>query len=140
MKIDTARFGQIIIEEDKIIALPYGMLGFPDKKSFILTRHKENSPFFWLQSIDDPDLAFVVTNPYLFKPDYKIDLNDVIKKMLWDKEAEYELYVVVNIPRNSPEKMTANLIGPILINNSACQAIQIIMPDSSYPHKYPLIS
>jgi flagellar assembly factor FliW len=141
LKIETTRFGSIKIEEDKIIAMPFGMLGFQEDMRFVILQHKEDSPFFWYQSIDDPTLAFVITSPLLFKPDYEIDISHMIKEMSWDREEEdsYELYVVVNIPKGSPEKMTANLIGPILINTKTRQAVQMVIADSIYSHRFPII-
>jgi len=142
LKIKTTRFGTINIEEENIINMPFGMLGFLDKKRFVILQHKKNSPFFWYQSIDDPSLAFVITSPFLFKPDYEIDMDDVLREMSWNGDRgknNVELYVVVNIPKDSPDKMTANLIGPILINNKARQAVQIVISNSPYTHKFPLI-
>jgi len=142
MNIKTTRFGTITIGEEKIITMPFGMLGFPDKKRFIIVQHKENSPFFWYQSVDDPTLAFVITSPFPFKPDYEVDMDDVLKEMSWNEGEENNnlaLYVVVNIPKGSPDKMTANLIGPILVNNRACQAVQMVISNSPYSHKFPLI-
>lgn len=143
MKIKTTRFGTISVEKDKIIDMPFGMLGFPDKKKFIILQHQENSPFFWYQSVDDPTLAFVITNPFLFKPDYEINLEGALKEMSWNgdgKNDNLELYIVVNIPKGLPHKMTGNLIGPILINNKVHQAVQIVISDSPYTHKFPLLS
>lgn len=142
MKIETTRFGSIDIEEEKIIGMPFGMLGFPDKKRFVILQHKENSPFFWYQSVDDPILAFVIMSPFLFKPDYEVDMDDVLKEMSWNEESErnnLQLYVVVNIPKGSPDKMTANLIGPILIDNNTRQAVQLVISNSPYTHKFPLL-
>jgi flagellar assembly factor FliW len=122
--------------------MPFGMLGFPDAKRFVMLQHKENSPFFWYQSVDDPTLAFVIMNPFLFKPDYSIDLDNWVTEMAWNEEGRQdnlELYVVVNIPKGAPDKMTANLIGPILINNTIHQAVQMIISDSPYNHKFPLL-
>ncbi len=142
MNIKTTRFGTITIGEDKIISMPFGMLGFPDKKRFVILQHKENSPFFWYQSVDDPTLAFVITSPFPFKPDYEVDMDDVLKEMSWNEGREDNslvLYVIVNIPKGSPDKMTANLIGPILINNRGLQAVQMVISNSLYSHKFPLL-
>ena len=142
MKIKTTRFGTISVEKDKIIDMPFGMLGFPDKKKFVILQHQENSPFLWYQSVDDPTLAFVITNPFLFKPDYEINLEGALKEMSWNGDGEndnLEIYIVVNIPKGLPHKMTGNLIGPILINNKVHQAVQIVISDSPYTHKFPLI-
>ncbi len=141
MKIKTTRFGTIDIEEEKMIKMPFGMLGFPDKKKFIILQHQENSPFFWYQSIDDPGLAFVVTNPFLFIPDYKVDLEETLKEMSWNGDGNnryLDLFIVVNIPRGMPHKMTGNFIGPILVNTKNYQAVQIVLSDSPYTHKFPL--
>jgi len=142
MEIETTRFGTITVEEDKIIAMPFGMLGFPDRRQYVIVQHKENSPFFWYQCVDDPALAFVITSPFPFEPDYKVDMDDVLKEMSWNEGGENNnlaLYVVVNIPKDSPDKMTANLIGPILINNKTRQAVQMVVSDSPYSHRSPLI-
>ena len=141
MEIKTTRFGTITLGEEKIFDMPFGMLGFPDKQRFVILQHKENSPFFWYQSVDDPSLAFVITSPFLFMPDYEVDIKDVLMEMSWNGNSEnnaLELYVVVNIPQGSPEKMTANLIGPILVNNKTHQAVQMVISNSPYTHKFPL--
>ena len=141
MKIKTTRFGTIDIEEEKIIKMPFGMLGFPDKKKFIILRHQENSPFFWYQSVDDPGLAFVITDPFLFIPDYKIDLEVTLKEMSWNgggNGRNLNLFIVVNIPRGMAHKMTGNFIGPILVNEKVCQAVQIVLSNSPFTHKFPL--
>jgi len=140
MKIKTTRFGTINTTKDKIIHMPFGMLGFPENKRFIIFRHNENSPFFWYQSVDDPMLAFVITSPFIFLPDYEVDAEEAAKEMSWDdiSDNDIELYVVANIPKGKPEEMTANLIGPILINAKNRQAVQMVISNSDYSHKFPL--
>ena len=78
MKVNTTRFGTLTLEEEKIIDMPSGMLGFPDKRRFVILNHREDSPFFWYQSVDDPDLAFVITSPFLFHPEYDVDLTEAL--------------------------------------------------------------
>jgi len=141
LQIKTTRFGTIDIEEEKIIKMPFGMLGFPDKKKFIILQHQENSPFFWYQSVDDPGLAFVITDPFLFIPDYKVDLEVTLKEMSWNGDGngrDLNLFIVVNIPRGMAHKMTGNFIGPILVNDKVYQAVQIVVSNSPYTHKLPL--
>ena len=141
MQIKTTRFGTIGINDEKIIEMPFGMLGFPNKKRYFILQHKENSPFFWYQSVEDPELAFVITNPFLFIPDYKIDLEAVLKEISWngnENDYDLDLFIVVNIPKGMPHKMTGNFIGPILVNSKVYQAVQIVLPNSPYTHKFPL--
>jgi flagellar assembly factor FliW len=69
-------------------------------------------------------------------------VEDIVKQMSWNEEKEennLELYVVVNIPKGSPDRMTANLIGPILINNKTRQAVQMVIANSPYSYRFPLI-
>jgi flagellar assembly factor FliW len=123
--------------------MPDGLLGFPDNKQFVMLPHEENSPFFWYQSIDEPALAFVLTSPFLFKPDYEVDLENTLKEMSWNANGEnnhLELFVIVNIPKGSPHKISINLIGPILINTKTRQAVQMVISNSLYTHKFPLIT
>jgi len=141
LKIETTRFGVMEIDERKIISMPFGMLGFPQSQRFVLFPHKEDSPFFWYQSLDDPPLAFVVTNPSLFHSGYSVDAQETIRRMSWEGPESgglFELYVVVTIPMGSPEKMTANLLGPILINNKTRQAVQMVLSESPHSHQFPL--
>jgi flagellar assembly factor FliW len=143
LKVETTRFGTVTLEQAKIFNMPFGMLGFPDKRRFVILQNKLNSPFFWYQSVDDPALAFVITSPFLFMPDYEVDFEDILIEMSWDGTREnnvLELYVVVNIPKGAPEKMTANLIGPILFNNMTHQAVQVVISNSPYIHNFPLIA
>jgi flagellar assembly factor FliW len=139
--LETTRFGVIEIEAEKIIHMPSGMLGFPRRKRFVIVQHKENSPFFWYQSVDDPGLAFVIANPFLFVPDYKSYTRNILRNVCLEEEEtknQAEFYVVVNIPKGEPQKMTANLIGPIMINNKKRRAIQVVLHESPYSHKFPL--
>jgi flagellar assembly factor FliW len=142
VKIETTRFGTLEISEDKIISMPRGMLGFPEKRHYCILQHKEDSPFFWYQSLDDPALAFVITNPWLFKPDYQVDVELAGQVMGWKADGEdvpLDCYVVVTIPKGSPERMTANLIGPVIVNPKTGEGVQIVLSDDSYSHKYPLV-
>jgi flagellar assembly factor FliW len=142
MKFDTTRFGTIDLPEDRMITMSGGMVGFPDKKRFCIVHHKDNSPFFWFQSLDDPALAFVITNPWLFKPDYAVDLDMACRMMGWAQEddaVQLECYVIVTVPKGSPEKMTANLIGPLIINTITREAVQMVLSEECYPLKFPLV-
>jgi flagellar assembly factor FliW len=142
LKIETTRFGALDIDEGKVITMPHGMLGFPESRRYVLFKHKEDSPFFWYQSVDDPALAFVMTSPSLIVADYRPDVREAFKMMDWDDHGDqsgYELYVMVNIPKGAPERMTANLIGPILINPAAREAVQMVITNSPYSHRFPLL-
>ena len=142
MIIENTRFGNIDIDENKIINMSSNMLGFPGKKRFILLERKESKPFLWYQCVDDPTLAFVVMSPYLFKPDYAIDIQDVVKEMSWevDEEAHLSVFVVVNASHGAPEKITANLMAPLIINTQQFEAHQKVFHESPYSHQHPIFN
>jgi flagellar assembly factor FliW len=142
LKIETTRFGEIRIQKERIIRMPFGVLGFPDQQQFVILEHKTDSPFFWYQSIDEPTLAFVITDPCLFMSDYAVDMHKILRDLSWDPDTERHMlhvYVIVNIPKGAPDKMTANLMGPILLNGITREAAQVVLPDSPYSHNVPLI-
>ena len=141
MKIETRKFGEIDIAEDKIFRMPAGMLGFPGRERYTLLERAESRPFCWLQCVDDPDLSMVVMNPFLFKPDYSVDLKVAAREMGWEEldEAKVLLYVVINIREDDAKGITANLIGPIVINTEKKEAVQMVLSDSAYSHQYDVL-
>jgi len=86
LKIHTTRFGDIEIENSRVIHFPEGLLGFPEQKDYILFEHKPGSPFLWLQSATVPELAFVVTDPFLIKQDFLDHLTNDEKELFIDKK------------------------------------------------------
>jgi len=143
LKIETTRFGQISIQTEKIIQMPHGIPGFPDQRQFVIFEHRHDSPFLWYQSVDEPALAFVITDPFLFKPEYDIDIPTILEDLNWDPEPQpdqVQLYVIVNIPKGNPEQMTANLMGPILLNQATREAVQVVLTDGNYSHSVPLLA
>jgi len=142
VKFDTTRFGTVDVPEERIITMSRGILGFPEKRRFCIIQHKKDSPFFWYQSVDDPALAFVITNPWLFKSDYQIDLDLAAQALGREKEADdvpVECYVIVTIPKGSPEQMTANFVAPLVLDPEKCEAVQIVLSEEFYSHRHPLL-
>ncbi|RJQ51087.1 MAG: flagellar assembly protein FliW [Desulfobacteraceae bacterium] len=140
MILENTRFGTIEIEEHKIITMSRSLPGFPGRKRFVLLNREESRPFLWYQSVDDPRLAFVLVDPCLFMPDYSIDLEYAFDEMSW-REAEKKdvaVLVVVNASQRSPERITANLMAPLIINTKRLEGFQMIVQDSPYSHKHPV--
>lgn len=138
--IQTTRFGKIEIEEDKIIHFPQGLLGFPMQKHYILFEHKPHSPFFWLQSVDRPDLAFVLTNPFLVEKDYLKDVMEAEESLFQAVSGgQVSIFVLVTIPPGKVKDMTVNLIGPLVIEVDNRLGRQIVLPNSGYSHQHPLV-
>jgi flagellar assembly factor FliW len=142
LQIESSRFGTLEVPGEKIIAMPGGMPGFPDDKRFVILERKESKPFLWYQSVDSPSLAFVIANPFLFKADYQVDLVAGKKGMGWEEatEADLKLYVIVNASSGDPAKMTANLMGPLVIHTSRNEAVQMVVHNSPYSHRHPIFN
>jgi flagellar assembly factor FliW len=138
-KVITTRFGEKEIEEDRIICFREGLLGFPDKKNYIILEDKPGSPFLWLQSVDEPGLAFVMINPFLMKTDYLTDLSRDDETLLkGQNDEEVLIFSIVTIPRGEVEKATMNLMGPLVIGSESRNARQVILANSGYSHRHPI--
>lgn len=143
MKIGTRKFGEIEIDEGKILAMPEGLPGFDGYKKFVLLEDPKTAPFCWFQSVEEANLALVIMDPRVFKPDYEFGLEEILKKLGWaDIGPENILiYVVINISGQSDDKqITANLMGPILINTVANTAIQVVLSDTGYSCQYNILN
>ena len=141
IKIKTTRFGELEAKPDQVVTLPLGMVGFPQLHKYILFQHRTDSPFFWLQSMERADLAFVLVNPLLFEPTYQITLNGSDRKLLEVGDAkDVQVWVVVTIPHGNPEGMTANLKAPVVLNLDNRRMAQLILENSDYPLKRPVKS
>lgn len=134
MKINTTRFGEIEIEDAKIINFPLGIPGFTNLKRYILLDYKD--PIKWLHAVDDPDIAFIVTEPFGFFPDYSLTIEDDVERFLEITDvAETIVLIILNIADN---RLNANLKAPIIVNISNLKAIQIILEDERYSFRVPV--
>ena len=140
MLVNTARFGQLEINEEEIINFPHGLPGFLEMKKFIYLEHQPGSPFRFMQSLDNPDLTFVVGDPFFFFPIYEFDLpSELITSLQLESPKEAEVWTLVVIPEN-PKEMTANLQGPIIVNRQARLGQQLILQEDRYTTRHLLFS
>ena len=141
MEINTTRFGQIEIDENLIITLPEGILGFEDFKRYIILDHfDKESPFKWFQSVDDPSLAFVITDPLMFVPEYKAKVSvEDIKSIELSDVSKAITVVIVNIKRDHSE-ITIILQGPLVINPDKKLAKQVVIRESDYSVRHVIFS
>ena len=138
VRISTTRFGDISIDESRVIQMKGGMLGFEHLKRYVLLIQDEKIPFWWFQSIEDGSVAFVVINSLAVKPDYEpVISDDEVKLLEIASPGDAALFSVVTI-RSDPFKVTANLRAPIVINAKKMLAKQVILVESDYPVQYPI--
>ena len=136
MKINTKHFGEINIEESKIINFAEGIPGFPNSKNFVMLSKKEQSQLFcWLQSIEEADTAFALTVPYVFYPDYRPDVADSELATIGVTDSEdlkdISVFNIMVIPKNAKEA-TINLKAPVVINEKVNKGGQFIANNADY--------
>jgi len=137
MQLNTKHFGVIEIDEKEILYFPSGIPGFENVKKFTLLGRQENeAPFFWLQGVDDPALAFVVTDPFAINDNYYVDADDDEIKIIEAKDPERILTLAIVTVPNDITKMSVNLKAPILINMDNNKGMQVIMKNETFPVKY----
>ncbi|MBQ6408896.1 MAG: flagellar assembly protein FliW [Butyrivibrio sp.] len=140
MKLATRIFGEVEIDDSKVISFPNGIIGFPDLKKFILMfdEEKGTDTIKWLQSIDEPSFAMPVMDPLIVCPDYKPEVDrttvDTIGELSND---DLLVLVTVTVPHDL-KQMTVNLMGPFIINVKECKAVQTIVDNDEYPVKFPI--
>jgi flagellar assembly factor FliW len=138
MLVRTVNFGDLDVPEDKIISFKEGLPGFPGIHHFTLLELDEIEPFQYMQSMDNPPIAFLVINPFLVDQDYKFDLSPADMEDIGSHDtADVSVYAVATVPEN-PEKATLNLMAPIMVNEVNRCGKQVILHDSGYSVKHPL--
>lgn len=137
MKVNTTRFGQVEVDDERIIVFPDGLLGFPDVKNFVLLQTNEEGTFFWLQSVDRPELAFVVSDPMLFVPDYQVPVKTEEFQLIGlESLRDAQVFVIVN---KIDRTLTGNLQGPLVINANNRRGRQLVLSEKKYNTRHPLI-
>jgi len=140
MKITTLNFGEIDYNESDIITFPTGLLGFESFHRFIAIDKDVGSPFMWLQSVEDTKINFATINPYLFYPEYNIQiLKEDRLEIGLESAKDIILLTLVVVPTNNPQEISSNLLAPIIINRTIRKAKQIILHNSGYSTKHYLI-
>ena len=138
-KIMTSRFGEIEVAEESIIHFAAGIPAFEEEREFIIIPYEEDSPYVFLQSVRTPELAFLMTMPLAFFPDYEFTIDDDVEKELGITSPEEVLiYAILTLEGTEIRDLTANLIAPIVINAATRRAKQIVLDHSPYTTKHRL--
>ena len=137
MEIESTRFGQLTVDDDRIITLPRGLLGFPNHTRFALIQTGQENYFFWLQSVDEPNLAFVVTDPSIFFKDYDVPIREETQADLQLGDPQHaQVFVICN---KVEEWLTGNLLGPIVVNAQNRVAQQVVLTEKKWTTRQPLL-
>ncbi|MBQ3443591.1 MAG: flagellar assembly protein FliW [Selenomonadaceae bacterium] len=139
LKVYTSRFGEIEVDEAKIVHFKDGIPAFEDEHEFVILPYEEESPYYFMQSLKSPDLAFLLTIPFLFFNDYSFEIDDeTIKELDIKNQDDVFYYSMITIPNGSVRYMTANLLAPIVINGENMKAKQVVLEKSNYTTKHRL--
>ncbi len=140
MTVRTVNFGEIEVPEEKILRFDEGIPGFPHIRQFAMLEFENLRPFSYLQSLEDPPIALLVVNPFLFHPSYQFELGETDAGSLQaQKLDDVSVFVVATIPEN-PSAATINLMAPVLINEKNRCGRQVILLDSHYSVRHPLFA
>lgn len=134
----TSRFGDVTVAEDRVINFMHGVPGFERLRRFILIDHDAEGVFRWLQAVDDPAVAFLLTDPNQFKPDYTVPLHKADADSLGVKDAQSLITLVMVCASRDTRELSINLKGPVVFNADNMKAIQCVLDKEDCPSHFPI--
>jgi flagellar assembly factor FliW len=139
VKVATKAYGTIELDEKQKITFPQGLFGFETYRDFVLFDDVKHPPFFWLQSLDAEQIAFILINPFVFRNDYEVNINnDELKDIDILSPEKALIFSIVTIPVQGP--LTANLQGPLIINRDTRQGKQAILTDTRWKTRHDIMA
>ncbi|MFP4160189.1 MAG: flagellar assembly protein FliW [Desulfobacterales bacterium] len=138
MKTLQTRFGEITYDPDRVVRFPEGLVGFESLRDFVVMPAKrKDDPVVCFQSVDEPHLAFLLVNPVLFFPDYRVDPGDGVLEKLGITSGD-TFFILTTITFYEDGRITLNLLAPVIYTPETDRAIQVVMEGSGYDAKTPL--
>lgn len=134
----TSRFGDISVDRDKIISFVQGVPGFEKLRRFILIDHDSDGVFRWLQAVDDPAVAFLMTDPNQFRPEYTVPLRKSDADGLGVKDPGSLITLVMVCVSQDTRELSLNLKGPVVFNADNMKAIQCVLDKEDYPSRFSI--
>ena len=137
MHLESPRLGTIEVDSEKILKFENGLPGFPECTRLIVMDHDRDTPLKWLQSVDQPEVAFLIIEPSQIMTSYQLDVpTSVLNLIGWRddlKEADITIFVILNVEEG---ELMANLRAPVVVNIADRRAFQMILEDQSIPVRY----
>jgi flagellar assembly factor FliW len=139
MQIESTRFGPVDIRPDAVITFPEGIIGLPGR-TYALLAPGPDAVFFWLQSVEHPELALPVTTPWLFFPEYRLELaEDAARRIGIDPEQRTGVMCVVRAAASLAE-FRVNLRGPLVVDRARLVGHQVINEAGDHGVSEPLFA
>jgi len=137
MKVQTTRFGSVEVDDSRILEFPSGLLGFSSYKQYAMLQPDNDGLFFWLQSTEAPELAFVVTDPATWVPEYQATVRREQMEELGITNLETtQTFVIVN---KYDQTLTVNLQGPIIVNLANHRSMQLVLSDKRWTTRHEIV-
>jgi len=139
IRVQTKAYGSLEVDDRQILHFPDGLLGFEKFKDYALLDAAQK-PFFYLQSLDISELAFVLIDPFLFRPDYSVDVDDALLSSVGIERPEDALVLsIVTVPSDGAP-ITANLMGPLIVDRGSRRGVQAVMTDPRWQTKHDVLA
>lgn len=138
LSFKTSRFGAVSVAENKIINFVQGVPGFEKLRRFILIDHDLDGVFRWLQAVDDPAVAFLLTDPNQFRPDYAVPLRKTDADCLEVNDPASLVTLVMVCVSKDTRELSLNLKGPVVFNADNMKAIQCVLDKEDYPSHFAI--
>jgi flagellar assembly factor FliW len=139
MRVNTKAYGEVDVDERQRVNFPGGLLGFEKFSDYILLDAKQK-PFLYLQSLELPELAFILIDPFLFRPDYSLDVGDEILSDIGVKSPDDAVVFAIVTAPSDGSPITANLMGPVIISKSNRCGMQAVLADSKWRVKHDIMA
>ena len=137
MDVETTRFGVVEVDDTRLITFPAGLLGFTAYKTYALFQPDSNGAFLWLQSVEAPELAFVVTDPTLWVRGYKVPIRrEQMQELGLESLDDAQIYVIVN---RYDRSLTANVQGPLVVNAGNRRGMQVVLAEKRWTTRHEIV-
>lgn len=140
--VETVKFGKIEIEDPRVVSMQEGgILGFSQLRDFVLLIPDKKKTFWWLQSVEDGNVAFIVTDPFNVCPDYELDIPTKDMELLnIESQEDIVVLAIVSVSRTPSLRITVNLRAPIIINAKDMIARQVVLEREDYDIRHEIKS
>ena len=137
MDVETTRFGVVNVDDARLITVPAGLLGFVAYKTYALLEPDSNGAFLWLQSVEAPELAFVVTDPTLWIRGYEVPFRrEQMQQLGLESLDDAQIFVILN---KYDRSLTANLQGPLVVNGSNRRGMQVVLAEKRWTTRHEIV-
>lgn len=144
VQVESTRFGSFEVDDARVLRIAGGLLGIPASTGYVLVElDDDDSPYFWLQSTDEPDVAFLATTPWAFFPDYELVVDDdQLEGLELHRPEDAEVFLLLTVHRegDTVTDITANLLGPVVVNTETRRARQLVLDSATYTTRMSLVA